>query len=122
MGLSFIADVVGEAAAGFPIKWAVPCEDTGHEIGSLSLVKGARNAEVARKFYEWALTAPVQNQTHVESKSLQYASNKAVAVFEGMPRLNEIKFINYDFAKYGTATVRRGLLARWDKEIGAAKP
>ena len=122
MGLSFIADVVGEAAAGFPIKWAVPCEDTGHEIGSLSLVKGARNAEVARKFYEWALTAPVQHQTHVESKSPQYASNKAVAVFEGMPRLNEIKFINYDFAKYGTATVRRGLLARWDKEIGAAKP
>ncbi len=122
VGLSFVADVVGEAAAGFPIKWAVPCEGTGYEIGSMSLVKGARNAEAGRKFYEWALTAPVQQQTHHDSKSPQYAANKAVPVFDGMPRLNEIKFINYDFAKYGSASVRRALLARWDKEIGAAKP
>jgi iron(III) transport system substrate-binding protein len=119
IGLSFISDVVSEIANGFPVKWATPCEGTGYEIGSMSIVKGARNTDAAKKFYDWALTAAVQHQTHTDSKSPQYASNKAVAVFPGMPKLNEIKFIDYDFAKYGSVAVRKGLLTRWDKEIGS---
>ena len=106
IGLSFIADVVMEAATGAPIKWVTPCDGTGYEIGSMSLIKGARNTEPARKFYEWALTAAVQQQTHAESGSPQYASNKSAAVHEGMPKLADIKFISYDFAKYGSAAVR----------------
>jgi iron(III) transport system substrate-binding protein len=119
IGLSFIADVVAEFNAGFPVKWATPCEGTGYEIGSMSIIKGARNMEGAKKFYEWALTAPVQKQTHIEGKSPQYASNKAVDVFPGMPTLNEIKFIDYDFAKYGSVAVRKALLSRWDKDVGS---
>jgi iron(III) transport system substrate-binding protein len=119
IGLSFIADVVMEAGKGAPIKWVTPCEGTGYEIGSMSIMKGARNPEAARKFYDWALTTAVQNQTHAESQSPQYGSNKAANIHPSMPNLNSIKFINYDFAKYGSAAVRKGLLARWDKEIGS---
>ena len=121
IGLSFIADVVGEAANGFPIKWVVPCEGTGFEIGSMSLIKGARNTEEARKFYEWALTPAVQDQTHIESKSPQYPAHKQAHVYEGMPKLSELKLINYDFAKYGSNSVRRSLLTRWDKDIGSIR-
>ncbi len=119
IGLSFIADVVNEINNGFPVKWTTPCEGTGYEIGSMSIVKGARNTEAVKKFYDWALTSAVQQQTHTESKSPQYASNKAVGVFPGMSKLNEIKFIDYDFAKYGSVSVRKALLTRWDKEIGS---
>ena len=122
IGVSFIADVVGEAAAsGLPIRWATPCEGTGYEVGSMSLIKGARNPEGAKRFYEWALTPAVQESVHKEAKSPQYASHSAVAAFQGMPRLNEIKFINYDFVKYGSSTVRSGLLARWEREVGSMK-
>ena len=36
-----------EAAAGFPVGHAVPCEGTGYEIGSMSIIRGARILPVA---------------------------------------------------------------------------
>ena len=33
-----------------------PCEGTGYEIGSMSIIKGAKNMENAKKWYDWALT------------------------------------------------------------------
>ena len=35
----------GEKAQGFPVETATPNEGTGAEIGSMSIVKGARNLE-----------------------------------------------------------------------------
>ncbi len=58
--VSFIHDAVTEAQAGFPVKGVAPCEGTGYEIGSLSIVKGARNLDNAKKFVDWALTAKAQ--------------------------------------------------------------
>ena len=55
--ISFVHDGVTEALAGFPVKTATPCEGTGYEIGSMSIIKGARNLDNAKKFYDWALTA-----------------------------------------------------------------
>ena len=60
VSVSFIHDVVTEAQANFPVKSAAPCEGTGYEIGSLSIVKGARNMDAAKKFVDWALTPKAQ--------------------------------------------------------------
>jgi ABC-type Fe3+ transport system substrate-binding protein len=57
----FAHDSVAVAEAGFPIKTVIPCEGTGYEIGSMSIIKGARNLENAKKFYDFALTAEFQN-------------------------------------------------------------
>jgi len=35
------------------------------------------------------------------------------------PKLTEIKLINYDFAKYGSAAERKRILERWDREVYA---
>ena len=51
-----------------------PCEGTGYEIGSMSIVKGARNMESAKRFYEFALTADAQTQAQV-AKSFQVPSH-----------------------------------------------
>ena len=45
---------------GDPIKPVAPCEGTGYEIGSMSIVKGARNLDNAKKFYDWALSVDAQ--------------------------------------------------------------
>ena len=31
--------------------------------------------------------------------------------------MDEIKLINYDFAKYGSAAERKRLLEKWDREV-----
>ena len=60
ISISFVHDIPGEVIQGFPVKGALPCEGTGYEIGSMSIVKGAHNLTNAKKFYDWALTAAAQ--------------------------------------------------------------
>jgi iron(III) transport system substrate-binding protein len=44
-------------------------------------------------------------------------SNKNTPIPPEAPKLSEIKLINYDFEKYGSADERRRLLAKWDREV-----
>jgi iron(III) transport system substrate-binding protein len=116
--VSFVHDVVTEAQAGFPVKGVAPCEGTGYEIGSLSIIKGARNLEQAKKFVDWALTAKAQ-ALGAQSKQFQIPSNVNTPISPLSPKMADIKLINYDFAKYGTSAERKRLLERWDKEVGS---
>ena len=56
ISISFVHDGPGEKAQGFPLETITPSDGTGAEIGSMSIIKGARNLDAAKKFYEWALT------------------------------------------------------------------
>jgi iron(III) transport system substrate-binding protein len=116
--VSFIHDVVTEAQAGFPVRSVAPCEGTGYEIGSMSIVKGARNLESAKKFYDWALT-PKAQLLAAQSKQFQLPSNVSTPVSPLSPKTADIKLINYDFAKYGASAERKRLLEKWDKEVGS---
>jgi len=116
--VSFIHDAVTEAQAGFPVKGVAPCEGTGYEIGSMSIVKGARNLDNARKFYDWALT-PKAQALGAETKQFQIPSNVATPVSPLSPKMADIKLINYDFAKYGQSAERKRLLEKWDKDVGS---
>src|SRR5205809_2249243 len=116
IAVAFIHDVVTEAQAGFPIKVVAPCEGTGYEIGSMSIIKGARNLDSAKQWYDWALT-PEAQKLGGESKSYQVPSNKATKPPPQAPDFSQIKFIDYDFAKYGSSAERKRLLAKWDSEV-----
>ncbi len=48
IGIVFMHDAVAQTVAGFPIVTVAPCEGTGYEIGSMSIIKGARNLERPR--------------------------------------------------------------------------
>ena len=116
--ISFIHDVVTEAQAGFPVKAVAHCEGTGYEIGSMSIVKGARNLDNAKKFYDWALT-PKAQALAAQAKQFQLPSNVAAPVSPLSPKTADVKLVNYDFAKYGTSAERKRLLERWDREVGS---
>ena len=118
VSVSFVHDGPGETLAGFPVKTATPCEGTGYEIGSLSIVKGARNLEGAKRFVDWALT-PGAQKLGAEAKQYQLPSNKATPVHPLVPDLAKIKLIDYDFVKYGKTSERKRLIGRWDREIGS---
>jgi iron(III) transport system substrate-binding protein len=117
VSISFIHDGVTEAIGGFPVKVATPCEGTGYEIGSMSIVKGARNLDNAKRWYDWALT-PEAQKLAAEAKQFQLPSNVASALPPRAPKFSEIKLIDYDFAKYGSSAERKRLIERWDREIG----
>ena len=118
VSISFVHDGPGEKMQGFPVETITPSDGTGAEIGSMSLIKGARNLEAAKKFYEWALTPGAQEMA-AASKQFQLPSNKAARVDPRVPDFKRIRFIDYDYAKYGSSQERRRLIARWEKDINS---
>ena len=118
VSISFVHDGPGEAMQGFPVATITPSDGTGAEIGSMSLIKGARNLEAAKKFYEWALT-PQAQQFGAASRQFQLPSNKATPVDPRVPDFKKIKFIDYDYAKYGASAERRRLIGKWEKEVNS---
>jgi iron(III) transport system substrate-binding protein len=118
IAVGFIHDVVTEAQAGFPVRSVAPCEGTGYEIGSLSIVKGARNPDAAKRFVDWALTAKAQ-ALGAQNRQYQIPSNVNAAISPLAPKLSEVKLIDYDFARYGASVERKRLLERWDREVGS---
>jgi iron(III) transport system substrate-binding protein len=119
VGITFQHDAVVQAVGGAPGVIVSPCEGTGYEIGSMSIIKGAKNMENARKWYDWALSAEAQAIGPNAKVSYQVPSNKNAANPPQSPKLSEIKLINYDFAKYGGSAERTRLLTKWDKEVSA---
>ena len=118
VSISFVHDGPGEKMQGFPVETITPADGTGAEIGSMSLVRGARNLEAAKKFYEWALT-PAAQEMAAAAKSFQLPSNKAAKVDPRVPDFKKIRFIAYDYAKYGSSAERRRLIARWEKDVNS---
>ena len=118
IGITFLHDLVTMAVGGAPLKLVAPCEGTGYEVGSMSIIKGGKNQKEAKAWYDWALTAEAQ-AIGAEAKSFQMPSNKSARIPPQAPRLEQIKVIDYDFAKYGSSAERKRLLSKWDKEVKA---
>ena len=118
VSISFVHDGPGEKIQGFPIETITPSDGTGAEIGSMSIIKGARNLDNAKKFYEWALTGAAQ-EMGAAAKQFQLPSNKSAKVDPRVPDFKKIKFINYDYAKYGASAERKRLISKWEKEVNS---
>jgi iron(III) transport system substrate-binding protein len=118
VSISFVHDGPGEKLQGFPVETITPADGTGAEIGSMSIVKGARNLEQARQFYEWALTAQAQ-QFGAATRQYQLPANKSTPVDPRVPDFKKIKLIDYDYAKYGASAERRRLISRWEKDVNS---
>ena len=116
VGITFQHDAVTQAVNGAPVKIVSPCEGTGYEIGSMSIIKGAKNLANARKWYDWALS-PEAQAIGGGVKSFQVPSNKKAPVPAQAPKLADIKLIDYDFAKYGSSAERTRLLKKWDNDV-----
>ncbi len=118
IGIAFQHDVIDVAIRGKPIQVVSPCEGTGYEIGSMSIVKRGKHPDEARKFYEWALTADAQ-KLGAANRSYQVPSNADAPIPPQGPDLSKVRLIDYDFAKYGSSAERKRLLARWSTEVKA---
>ncbi len=118
IAVTFLHDGLTEIANGFPVKIVVPCEGTGYEVGSMSVIKGSRNLDNAKRFYDWALT-PAAQKIGGDLRNFQTPSNKITPIPSGALKMSDLKLIAYDFAKYGSATERKRILEKWDKDVYA---
>ena len=116
IGIVFMHDAVKQAVSGFPVKVVAPCEGTGYEIGSMSIVDGARNMDEAKAFYDWALTAEAQNLA-LEVNAFQVPSNTGAKTSPSAPDMSSIKLIDYNFKKYGSSSERKRLLKKLDDDV-----
>ena len=82
------------------------------------VIKGARNLDNAKKFYDWALT-PAAQKIGGDLRNFQTPSNKTTPIPAGALKMSDLKLIAYDFAKYGSATERKRILEKWDKDVYA---
>ena len=119
VGVSFIFGFDKWRHDKFPVKTAAPCEGTGYEVGGIALVKGARNKEAAKRYYDW-LMSPAGQSIGGKSGSLQSPANKTFKPDPRIPSMADVKLIKYDFEKYGKAAERRRLIERWTREVEAA--
>ena len=116
ISIGFMHDMVKLSKAGFPLKIVSLCEGTGYEVGGVSVIKGAKNPDAARKWVEFVLTAEAQSRG-LEVGTYNVPSNSRATLAPESPNLTTIKLIDYDFATYGAADTRERLLARWDTDV-----
>lgn len=116
IGIVFMHDAVKQGVAGFPVVTVAPCEGTGYEIGSMSIIKGSRNIDEAKQFYDWALSTDAQNLA-LEVNAFQVPSNMGAETSDKAPDMSSIRLIDYDFKTYGSSATRKSLLQKWDEEV-----
>ena len=95
VAIVFSHDIVNEIENNkLPLVLTFPEEGTGYEIGGMAILKGAKNLEAAKLWYDWALTPEAQ------ALGPQYAAYQAPTVTGvelSHPELLEVNLIDYDF-------------------------
>jgi len=115
VGVVFSHDIVAEMERGLPLKMTFPVEGTGYEIGGMGIVKGAKNMEIAKAWYDWALEAKTQE---LGKKYTAYQGLTIKGAQPPKPELLQVKLINYNFDYCGSN--KKAFVDKFSNEIAAA--
>jgi iron(III) transport system substrate-binding protein len=100
VGIVFSHDIVHEIEDnGLPLELTFPQEGTGYEIGGMGIIKGAKNLDAAKKWFDWALTAEAQA---LGPKYKAYQAPTVDGVELSHPELLDVNLIDYDFQWAGS--------------------
>jgi iron(III) transport system substrate-binding protein len=114
VGISFSHDILAKGInAGYPVVMTFPEEGTGYEIGGLSLIKGAPEPELGKKFIDWCYTVGAQNLFQEYNR---LPVNPGATVAEGSVTLEDVKLIDYDHILAGES--KDDWVEAWRDRIG----
>jgi iron(III) transport system substrate-binding protein len=116
VAIGFMHDAIAARERGAKLEFSLPCEGTVSEIGSMSLIAGAPNLSEAKLFYDWALGPEAQTLARKVS-AFQYPSNRNVVAEPRVIDPGLSVLIPYDHRRFGSAEIRKRLLARWLNEV-----
>jgi iron(III) transport system substrate-binding protein len=114
-GLVFSHDCTAAILRGNPLVVSFPKEGTGFEIGGIALVKGARNADAAKAYIDFSLSAEAQNIGPAKAESFQILTNPNGKYDRRMVNLKKVTLLDYQAEAAGVAASK--LKARFDKEV-----
>jgi iron(III) transport system substrate-binding protein len=115
VGVVFSHDIIAGIESGQPLKLTFPTEGTGYEVGGMGIIKGAKNPETAKAFYDWLLE-PATQELPPKYKAYQGPTVKGAKASK--PELLQVKFMNYDFDYCGTN--QKAFVDKFSNEIAAA--
>lgn len=116
VAIVFSHDIVNEIENNkLPLVLTFPEEGTGYEIGGMGIIKGAKNLDAAKLWFDWALTPEAQ------ALGPTYAAYQAPTV-KGVelshPELLEVNLIDYDFIWAGEN--KTAFVDKFTNEIASA--
>ena len=106
--------VINEIVRGFPVEPVLPCEGVGYEVGSMAIIKGARNLDDARKFVDWALT-PEAQKIGLDVKEYAIPTNRDVPLPPQVPKSHRHQGHRLRLREVRRERQRKRLLERWEE-------
>ncbi|MCG9625476.1 ABC transporter substrate-binding protein [Vibrio mediterranei] len=117
IGIGFLHDYSLEQSKGAPLELISPCEGTGYEIGGVSIIKGARNLDNAKKFVDFVMSKEGQELAWKKGKSFQILTNTKAEQSPNALDPKQLKLISYDMDKYGSSAERKRLINKWVNQV-----
>lgn len=112
IGISYAHDAALAQTDGRPIRFLYPPR-TGWDLGTVSLVKGAPNAEAAQRFIDWLLSWRAQDL--MTKISLAYPVRTDVSIPKSMTALRDLDLLSYDLKIISAH--RERMQAEWTRRI-----
>ncbi|HEX5838264.1 MAG TPA: ABC transporter substrate-binding protein [Anaerolineales bacterium] len=116
VAIVFSHDIVNEIENNkMPLVLTFPEEGTGYEIGGMAILKGAKNIQAAKLWFDWALTPEAQALGPVYAA---YQAPTVGGVELSHPELLEVNLIDYDFIWAGEH--KKEFVDRFTNELATA--
>ncbi len=118
IGISFVHDIQVQQDQGLPVEIGFPEEGSPYEIGGISIIRGARNADAARAWVDYVFSPAFQRYHNDVAHRIPVI--EGVQLAEGTVALEDVTLIDgYDPTAW--AAERDGLIERWQEEIGSQR-
>lgn len=98
----------------YPVQVIFPEEGVGFEAAAVSIIKGAKNLDDAKKLVDW-ITSKEGQEAVVAARAYFFPIRSDVSAGPGLPSLSDIKLIDYDRVK--AAADKSRLIDRWVTEV-----
>ncbi|MFC3205497.1 ABC transporter substrate-binding protein [Aquamicrobium soli] len=99
---------------GYPVQVVFPSEGVGYEVAAMSILKGAKNEDDAKKLVDWMTSADGQGALSA-AKTYFLPIRSDVSGGSGVPALDKIKLVSGD-PKFAAENKKR-LVERWTKDV-----
>ena len=85
----------------------------------MSIIKGARNLDARQEVLRMGADARRAGARRRGQAVPAAVATRRRRSTRDVPDFKKIKFIDYDYAKYGASAERRRLIARWEKDVNS---
>jgi iron(III) transport system substrate-binding protein len=114
IAIQFTPGFLKLADEGYPVEVVFPSEGVGYEVASMSILKGAKDMDDAKKLVDWMTSKDGQGALSA-TKTYFLPIRTDVSGGTGVPALDKIKLVSSD-PKFAAENKQR-LIDRWTKDV-----